>query len=110
MQLAKKVSARLLAGEKIRICVEEGGTYTGTLPEGLVFDAETPDVYIGIRRWPDSTRTDVEEDTMGKRNCLHLVPKISYLGVGCKKGTSLNQIETAVFSILEKKKELSLRQ
>lgn len=78
MEKAKRISADLLAGKEIRIKMEDGKEAQ-----------EEPDVYIGLLEHP------------GWRRALYLIPKTGVLGIGCRKGVSLEQIEEAVVETLE---------
>lgn len=102
MKKAKEISARILEGERIAIeCqglasehLHEMGK-TGELilwnesksdcQEGLLLE---PDISIGIYKKPEYRQT------------LYLIPKSVTLGIGCRKGTSADQIESVVNKIL----------
>lgn len=97
MAKAKRISARLLAGEEIIVkCDCEGERIKGTIPRGIkLLDAESqnkkaPDVYIGIRKNPQWKHT------------LYLVPRVAVLGIGCRKGTDLVNIEKAIADTLDR--------
>ena len=76
----KTVSAKLLAGETVRI--ESAWPIAGEPPAGILIGSEA-DVIVDFRR----------RDT----KALCLVPPVLTLGIGCKKGIGAEQIE-AVFS------------
>lgn len=78
MEKAKRISADLLAGKEIWIKMEDGKEAQ-----------EEPDVYIGLLEHP------------GWRRALYLIPRAGVLGIGCRKGVSLEQIEEAVAETLE---------
>lgn len=84
MKKAKEISARILAGEKIRIYLEEGGAISGELPEELEITRalEDADIYIGVKSL--------------EGNILRLIPKCLILGLGCKKKTPYEKIEEVV--------------
>ena len=84
MKKAKEISAKILAGDDISIVVEEGRTGKGDNPY-LRRESECAfaDVYVGIKT-PN-----------GAREALQLVPKAVYAGIGCKRGTKKEQINSA---------------
>lgn len=102
MQRAKEISARILEGEKIGIEFqnpESTPDMEGRLPEGIFLWPESksdyqecsrqePDISIGIYKRPEYQRT------------LSLIPKAVTVGIGCRKGTSADQIESAVNKVL----------
>lgn len=94
MQKAKLISANILEGRKIRVSIEGGmESVEGNLPEELIIvpeDFENPDIYIGIY---------VREH---QERVLRLVPEIITAGIGCKRGTSEEQIENLVDKVLRK--------
>lgn len=73
----KEVSGRLLAGEKVTL--SSSFSIAGEPPEGMIL-SDAGAVHLGIYR------------TAAR---LHLVPKIGVLGVGCKRGTPAERLETA---------------
>lgn len=102
MQKAKEISIRILNGEKIGIefqNMEPIPVMEGNLPEGVILWDESqfghqecsrkePDISIGIYKRPEYQRT------------LYLIPKAVIVGIGCRKGTSADQIESAVNKVL----------
>lgn len=87
-ELAKKISAEILNGKEI-------GFYSDIelkvkIPENLT-QSENGDLGFAI--------------SIYKKNCfketLHLVPKAVVLGIGCKKGTTEEDIEQTIFKTLE---------
>ena len=95
LKKAKEISARVLAGEKIRYFVEEKAVLGEKIPKELqLIDEEEarrnpPDIYTGIHMHPEWEET------------LCLVPKAVVIGIGCKKGTSMEKIEMTVREVLE---------
>ena len=89
MALAKEVSARLLANEKVGFKSEL--KVNGPLPEGLCGDdASLPlGIYIGIYT-----------DKSPYENTLFLTPKILCAGIGCKKGKSEEELEAELNAAL----------
>lgn len=94
MQKAKKISADILEGRTIRVAVEGGKNHIeGKIPKevDVVEETETDiDVYIGIH-----------EPKSGK-SILKLVPMAATLGIGCKKGTTQEQIKSCVEEVLQR--------
>lgn len=83
----KAVSAKLLAGRPVYYASD--WEIRGTPPRG-VFPANTKDCDFRLSFSPQGA------------DALLLVPKIAVLGVGCKKGTPQEKLETA-FSVLLRK-------
>ncbi len=83
----KWVSARLIAGERIR--VRSLFPVAGALPDGFIVQDDAPDVLITYR-------------TRGRAEALKLVPPVVTLGVGCKRGISAAAIEEAFALVLKK--------
>ena len=83
---AKEISARILT-EDIPVSAEF--PLPDTLPAGLI-SAEhgALGIYIGIKEKEPYART------------LRLIPKIVTLGIGCRRGTPCEKIETAVDAVL----------
>ena len=81
----KAVSAKVLAGAAV--AVRSDWPVVGTPPEGVKLTEEAEwDVEVSCRR-TDGT-------------ALHLVPPAAVLGVGCKRGTSLQALEGAFGALL----------
>ena len=81
-QRIKGISARLLAGETVRMhCL---WPIQGKVPEGILLTETAEDCHVAVTLSP------------GGDNALHLVPKCLVLGVGCRKGTPAEAIERAV--------------
>ncbi len=80
-QAIKKVSAKALAGETVRLT----SVYpvVGDLPNGWEFDADDPDVAISVV-------------TPNSADCLWLIPRTFVIGIGCRKETSEATIAGAV--------------
>ena len=84
-QHIKYVSARLLAGQSIR--VYSACPIAGECPPGIQHTGSLPaDVAVSVRR---------------EQAVLSLVPKTVVLGVGCRKATSQNTIEQVLECFLE---------
>lgn len=83
----KWISARMLAGETIRI--QNSFPVTGRLPKGVVFCDKGGDVLITHR-------------TRGREEALRLIPPVVTLGIGCKKGVTAGTIGNAFELILKK--------
>lgn len=94
MKKAKEISARILAGEKLRYQIEEKIPVKGNCPEEILImkesgEKEGPDIYSGIYQYPEWKKT------------LFLIPKVVILGIGCKKGTDMRVIEQVVEEALQ---------
>lgn len=93
MQKAKRISADILEGKQVVIAVEGGiNSVTGIVPKEVRIVPETyqnPDIYIGIR----------EKKLSGQ--VLRLIPQRITVGIGCKRGTSVEKIEFLVDKILK---------
>jgi len=83
----KWISARILAGETIR--VKSLYPVSGALPEQVKLSETEYDVLISHR-------------SRGRAESLRLVPRIVTAGIGCKKGTSPEAIEAALVAALGK--------
>lgn len=86
-EAAKAVSAAILEGEAVGF--DSAYPITGEMPEGL----GAPDARVGI--CIGSTAAQQLFDTT-----LHLVPKAVTLGVGCRRGTSQEQLQAALDEFL----------
>lgn len=84
MQKAKKIAARIVAGENVSFTCK--GTVKGTVPNELGADEDAAGGSVLVSPFQEPER---EEQ-------LVLVPKAFLLGIGCKKGKSALEIETAV--------------
>ena len=76
----KLVSGKLLAGQSVYYWTDF--PVTGTAPAGLC-PAEAP------------TKADLALTLCPTGQALHLVPRIGVLGIGCKRGTSVETLEAA---------------
>jgi cobalt-precorrin 5A hydrolase len=83
----KWISARLLAGENIK--VRSLFPIVSTLPQGLCEDARSYDIAITFK-------------TKGSANALRLVPPVLTLGVGCRKGVTAEALDRAYALLLKK--------
>jgi cobalt-precorrin 5A hydrolase len=83
----KWVSARLLAGE----CVYVKSLFPviGDVPDGFIMTNEEYDVILTVRN-------------RGRKDALRLVPPILTLGVGCQRGITAEELETAFELVLKK--------
>lgn len=88
-QLAKEISAAVLEGETIGFFNDF--KEHGERPEEL--NREDNGRY-GI--WVTAQDTNTQ-----KNKVLRLVPQVIYIGIGCRKGTSRNQLEQAVQTALD---------
>lgn len=82
----KTISAALLNGDPVGLCSDF--EITGSLPDGIG-QAAGQDCGISIS-------FDIKKKPFA--HTLHLVPQILYLGIGCRRGVSCEQIEEAVLA------------
>lgn len=81
----KRVSARVLAGEAVRL--KSDFPISGALPEGVELSEKGPwEVEVSIRPRGEDT--------------LRLVPPAAVLGVGCRRGTGREALEAAFQALL----------
>lgn len=83
----KWISSRLLAGEAVLL--NSKFPVEGAPPAGVALTEDSSDILVTWR-------------TRGKAEALRLVPPVITLGVGCKKGTSVERFEEA-FQLMMKK-------
>lgn len=82
----KAVSAKLLAGNTVRI--KSDWNIGGKPPQGVIVTEKNPfDVCVSLCR--------------ERADALHLIPQIAVLGIGCRKGTSLEKIEETFAAFLK---------
>ena len=93
MQKAKQISAKILEGKTVVAAIESGrDSIEGTVPEEVKIVQETyenPDIYIGIYERKLSSHV------------LRMIPQRITVGIGCRRGTSAEQIEQLVDKILK---------
>lgn len=99
-----KVSARVLAGEKITMCIQAGHLkITENLPDGIRLcdypPMEPVDVLV-----EDATLSVKANHQFIEQSNAHLIlhPKKYILGIGCKKGTDSSKLEDYLQSILNR--------
>ena len=84
----KRVSARLLAGETIRLASDF--PIAGSVPDGVLLVRDKPyDVAVTLK-------------PRMARDTLYLVPKIAAVGVGCRKNIAPEALEEAYEMLLKK--------
>lgn len=76
----KRVSAALLAGERIGVCCELPAE--GKLPAGLIWGKVPPDICVTLK-------------TENEPGALRIIPPFAVLGVGCRKNTPAQAVEQA---------------
>ena len=101
MELAKEMAALLIRGKTIVWGAGEGFVFPKeqTIPEQLRFQKmESPDGKQGTLWFaiPQSDREQEEALGTEQTRMLHLYPKNVYLGVGCRKNTPEEKIETQI--------------
>lgn len=87
MQLAKAISVALL--HHIPVSIESDLPYRDTLPKGLINEHTKLGIYIGIYRKQPYHQT------------LSLIPKLLYVGMGCKKGTPKERLQVFLSEIFQ---------
>lgn len=90
-ELAKKVSAKLLAGEELELV--SGYKINGDVPKYLCNAKSDLAIYITNRNFKKSTK---------EKEILRLIPKNLCLGVGCKKGISEDHMMQAFDYFIQK--------
>ena len=101
MELAKEMAALLIRGKTIAWGAGEGFVFPKeqTIPAQLRFrKTESPDGKQGTLWFaiPQSDREQEEALGTEQTRMLHLYPKNVYLGVGCRKNTPEEKIETQI--------------
>lgn len=92
MQKAKRIAAMIVAKEPVSF--QCAGNIEGQVPPELSADSE---------RAKGRVMVSVCEEELDE-NSLLLVPKAFILGIGCKKGKTVQEIEQAVLTVLKEKK------
>lgn len=92
LKAAKKISALFLEGKGVGLDSEF--EVTGEIPSNFLLTRECP---VGVSISLDEKRSPYE-------TTLHLIPRIVCLGIGCRKGVSLEDMEKFVLEILEENK------
>lgn len=103
MTIAKEISSKILEGEKIGFLSDFN--FKGNIPSELVkknieniVEEEKKKVSIKnpkIGIYVSISGKDIYEKT------LNLIPKIVTIGIGCRKGTDIKNIEELVFKVLK---------
>ena len=113
---AKQISARILAGEKLKIYTEDGRcTMPADSLQSRSREEETSctDVHGIIRRYgegicgtKDRSEADIivscRREAKDRKEALYLIPRRVTLGVGCRKGIGGDAVRKAVLEILRK--------
>lgn len=89
LKLAKRISADILENRIIGLCSDFA--CSGELPAELSLEQRGE---LGISISLDDRKSPFPET-------LHLVPRIAALGIGCRKGTSAEQIEKLAVKVME---------
>ena len=112
MRLAKMVSSDILAGKRVNLELEPEGSLTGRIPDELRLLQEATDhseqesvsqtvkIHIGVSKKRESVELSETVKTDSRPEVLYLIPKALILGIGCKKGTSMENIERCVAEVL----------
>lgn len=92
-QLAKRISADLLEGQEIFL--ESELPIDGNLPNGIVTNLkDTKDDRLKIH-------ITVHKNLVDQQRTLELIPKVTCLGIGCKKKTGKEELEVFVLEQLK---------
>jgi cobalt-precorrin 5A hydrolase len=94
MEKARDISMRLLKGEEIFL--ESGYPIAGNIPHGL----KVPDSGGEAGAVP-GIRVSIYRDGNGE-DCLSLIPRCVYLGVGCRRGASREAVYHAITEVLSR--------
>ncbi len=99
MNLAKHISAAVLDKEPVGLFSDF--PVTGIIPEGLTQKKSCKqNIWITVKKKPESEsflRLFLSENT----EVLRLIPSALILGIGCRKGTGKEAIETVIDNLLE---------
>lgn len=87
MKIAKEISARLLRNEPVGMTAD--WFVLPQLPKGFTSDSA-----------PVGAMISVYEDSSPYQQTLHLIPKLVSIGIGCKRGTCADTIESVVLDCL----------
>ena len=94
-KLAKEISADILAGEPVGAFSDFGFSAWKKIPEGLFEDR-----ICKRNLWV--TVSGKEKKGIPSDRVLRLIPRCVALGIGCKRGTPVEKIRTAVESAMER--------
>ena len=94
-RLAKEISADILAGEPVGVFTDFGFSAWKKIPEGLFEDR-----ICKRNLW--ITVSGKEKKGIPANRVLRLIPRCVALGIGCKRGTPVEKIRTAVESAMER--------
>lgn len=94
-KLAKEISADILAGEPVGVFSDFGFSAWKKIPEGLFEDR-----ICKRNLW--ITVSGKEKKGIPSDRVLRLIPRCVALGIGCKRGTPVEKIRTAVESAMER--------
>jgi len=92
MQTAKEISVGVLNGQVIGFSSDY--PIEGRLPEQLRYETNGRDLTIGFM-------LSIYENKKPFKRTLHLVPKTVTIGMGCKKGISLDAAEALLHKVLK---------
>ncbi len=92
MHIAKEISASILNGQKIGVSSDY--LIEGRLPEQLLYQENARDLTIGFM-------LSIYENKKPFKRTLHLVPKTVTIGMGCRKGISLEAAENLLDKVLK---------
>lgn len=90
MKAAKEVAAALVNGQEVGLVKDDCFSIVGDLPK-LVVETTAPPVGMALT---------VFENVAPFATTLQLIPKAVHLGIGCKRNTPIEKIETLVLGLL----------
>ena len=109
---AKRISARILAGEMVTLYAEGGANLLpeGSIPEPGIGDQgmaeDRSKDRIGVLLTPDRGKADIvvscRKLSGDREDALYLIPRAVTLGIGCRKGIPAGDIGKAATQILQK--------
>ncbi len=90
--IAKQISARILAGETLKIFFDKAPDSLSKYGEGICLAAERADadLLVSFRRQPGD-----------REGALYLIPRAVTLGIGCRKGIEAEAVRKAVLQTLQ---------
>ena len=92
----KQISSAILAKEQVTIFIE--GSYEGNIPEELTLLNKKAAIEKGTASIVISPYKE-----RALRAVLQLCPKILYIGIGCRRGKSFQELESAMLKHIDRK-------
>ena len=96
--IAKKISARILAGETLKICFDDAFGLSADIGNQIERYGK------GASRTEERADADIivsfRHEEGDHRDALYLIPQAVTLGIGCRKGIAADTVQKAVLQIL----------